>query len=351
MVNKLMIMLPLMYGVRKLDSSDPNIIFLLRAAYASVHIVIIAIVIYVYLTMQKAISTNTKKSKELIYVPPEVAPLAAAMAEATGDGVGDKGTTYKQVEYGKHAIGAARSLVSSTVMGICVTVGVHCYKGMVIGLAMQSIMGPLNLLENKLVSSILFSKKGDEDVRLFKEKKREELTDKDEVVDEEGNKIILQRITAATKKSNTKKTIEELLLDTWDMAHKADIGPLMSVLKKDNINFRTFESEWTPIMIMAAIGVKETKSAVLRMKKLGANPAITDKDGWNALHWASFHGSLDGVKVLLEEYGNLNLNDVSDKDGLSPLDHAKAESNHEIVKLLESITSESKQASGIKSRK
>lgn len=338
MVNKLMIMLPLMFAVRKLDSTDPNIIFLLRTLYACVHTVIIAAVIYVYLTIQKAVSTNKKKSKELIYIPPEVAPLAAAMQEAAGEGGADKGVTYKQIEYGKHAMTAARGLVSTTIMGICVTVGVHVYKGMVIGLAMQSIMGPLNLLENKLVTSILFNKNKDEDVRLFKEKKREELTDKDEVVDEDGNKVILKKITAANKKSSTKKSFEELLLDTWDMAHNADIGPLMSALNKDNVNFRTSESGWTPIMIMSAVGVTETKSAILRMKKLGANPAITDKDGWNALHWASFHGSISGVKALLEEFGNLNLNEVNDKEGLSPLDHAKAEKNDEIVKLLEAFS-------------
>ena len=36
------------------------------------------------------------------------------------------------------------------------TVGLHYYKGMIVGLAIQSIMTPFNLAENALVSALIF---------------------------------------------------------------------------------------------------------------------------------------------------------------------------------------------------
>ena len=126
--------------------------------------------------------------------------------------------------------------------------------------------------------------------RIFGEKLREEISDTDEVTDAEGNAIVLKKeIAPAGKKdsSSSKKSFEDVLLDTWDLGADADIKPLMSMLNKKNVNYATKENGWTPIMIMSGLGAKSAIGAMRQLKSIGANPEQVDKEGWNALHWVS----------------------------------------------------------------
>merc|ERR1712130_55176 len=130
-------------------------------------------------------------------------------------------------------------------------------------------------------------------------------------------------------------SFEEVLLDTWDAGVKADLSVLMRIMDKKNCNFRTKDNQWTPLMILAGLGAKGSASAIRQVQGLGGNPAIVDAEGWNAMHWAAFHGSVEGTKELRRE--NYQLCTVKDKEGKTPLDHAKAEGNEEVAKLLEEV--------------
>ena len=220
----------------------------------------------------------------------------------------------------------ARGLLTSTLFGIALTGGLHFYKGMVIGLAIQTIMGPLNLAENALVKAFLFT--GELKEGAFEEKTAAQLTVDDEVVDDMGNVVVVRSIT-----TETKKTFEEVLLDTWDAGAKADLEPLMLVINKKNCNHVTKENGWTPIMILSGVGAKGVGSAIRQVKELGGNPAIVDVEGWNALHWAAFHGSLEAAKALQDDISVLAT--VKDKEGKTPIDHARAEGNDDVAKYLE----------------
>lgn len=186
------------------------------------------------------------------------------------------------------------------------TVGLHLWKGMVVGLAIQSVMAPFNLIENAMVSAV-FLKGGLVDLKekkIFNEKLEHEMTDADEVVDGEGNVVVLKKELAgkSNRKDSSKsetKSFEDVLLDTWDLGADADIKPLMGMLTKKNINFATSANGWTPIMIMSGLGAKSVPGAMRQMKALGANPAKCDKEGWNALHWVRFHLS---VRAIFECY-------------------------------------------------
>ena len=164
-------------------------------------------------------------------------------------------------------------------------------------------MCPFNLAENALVSAIIF--KGGlsnlKEKRIFGEKLREEIEDSDEVTDAEGNAIVLKKeIAPAKKDSSSKKSFEDVLLDTWDLGADADIKPLMSMLNKKNVNYATKENGWTPIMIMSGLGAKSAIGAMRQLKSMGANPEQVDKEGWNALHWVSklsFLYSWDGAAI------------------------------------------------------
>jgi hypothetical protein len=63
-VNKMFIMLPVMFLARKLDGEDPKIVFLLRLAYGVVQTICALIVLFTYYKATQV------KSMQLIYVPP-----------------------------------------------------------------------------------------------------------------------------------------------------------------------------------------------------------------------------------------------------------------------------------------
>jgi Ankyrin repeats (3 copies) len=213
------------------------------------------------------------------------------------------------------------------------TLGLHWYKGMIVGIAMQTIMGPVTLLENPLVKALLLGSGIREDAKIFDEKKSNELTPEDEVVDESGNPIV--RAADATAIGDSSSSFEDVVLDTWDAGNKADIAAFMSAVNEKNCNYRTKESGWTPLMILSGLNAKGTASAIRQIKELGGDPAITDAEGWNCLHWAAFHGSIEAAKELAKDYSLLS---VKDKEGKLPLEMAKAEGNDDVAKFLETCT-------------
>lgn len=344
-------MLPVMLAARKLDGENPEIIFLLRCVYAAVQAIAVIVVCFVY---YKAHLASKDKAHEVkMFVPPPPKPFADPNAK----------TQYQEKLLSEHLTTTARGLITSTLFGIAMTSGLHIWKGMIVGLAIQSIMCPFNLAENALVSAI-FLKGGLGNLKskkIFGEKYRHEMTADDEVVDGEGNIIVLKKEIAskASNKGTEEKSFEEVLLDTWDMGADADVKPLMNILTKKNINSATSDNGWTPIMIMSGLGAKSAPGAMRQMKGLGANPEKLDKEGWNALHWAAFHGSPDAAKVLLAkgDYNGiaLGLDTVTDKEGKTAMTHAKDEGNIDVVKVIEAAEpldlDEGSTGEGLKKRK
>jgi len=238
-------------------------------------------------------------------------------------------------------------------MGLTINVGLHIYRGMIVGLAMQSVMAPFTLYESKLAKALLMSAdsgsmtsvKAWKDKRIFDEKYSGELEDGDSIEDAEGNVEVvnLAKAKKQLKEDSRKKTtppvwknksMQEVLLDTWDGVLE-ETAPLVSKLTKNNINNKTAENEWTPLMVVAGIHLPDVTDAMKKMKELGADPTLTDVEGWNALHWAAFHGSLDAARFLLTQYEEANLTEVKDKEGKRPLDIAKTEKNDAIAALIE----------------
>lgn len=63
-VNKMFIMLPVMFLARKLNAEDPQTVFLLRAVYGIVQLICGLVVLYTYYRATQVTST------QVIYVPP-----------------------------------------------------------------------------------------------------------------------------------------------------------------------------------------------------------------------------------------------------------------------------------------
>ncbi|VEU44535.1 unnamed protein product [Pseudo-nitzschia multistriata] len=328
--NKLFVMLPVMLAARKLDAEDPQTVQYLRMAYGSMQSLCVLVVLY---TFMKASSIDDKKASNIVYIPAPPTPFADPEAKKK----------YTSSEYRAHVLSTARSLVGSTLFGICMTVGLHIYKGMAMGLAIQTIMGPFNLFENPLVKAILMGNGFRPEDKIFEEKDLQELTESDEVVDETGNVIPKHQLLASSKTQKAKKSqspedaFEELLLDTWDAGNGADVSKFVSAVTKKNCNQRSKGNEWTPLMILSGLTNKEdTASAIRKVIGMGGNPGVTDKDGWNCLHWAAFHGSLSAAKALYDY--DASLLDVKDNEGKLPLEMAQQEDNKEVAKYLEEVT-------------
>jgi hypothetical protein len=65
-INKLFIMLPVMFAARKIDGEDPNIVYWLRVAYGTVQTICLLIVAYTYI---QASSAQTSLGQQIVYVP------------------------------------------------------------------------------------------------------------------------------------------------------------------------------------------------------------------------------------------------------------------------------------------
>ena len=228
---------------------------------------------------------------------------------------------------------------------------------MIMGLAIQAVMGPFNMWENVVVRTLLlrgtkvFSVQ--QESRIFDEKLSLQELDPstDEAVDEQGNPIVIRnsknaisngKATTATNKAvtTTPKTLEDVMLDTWDQGANASLVELLSLLNSKNINTSTTEDGWTSLMIASGLKCKNDVSAIRTMiQDYKADIMMTDNDGWTCLHWAAFHNSLSAATELYHQSALLT---VADKEGKSPLDIAIAENNTAIVDLLQTVTNDTK---------
>lgn len=334
-------MLPVMFYARSLDGEDPNIVLMLRCSYGLATVLTAAVVMYIRLKMQaEAKDTGT------IYVP-----KAPGMFEPP-----DGPKKYTKSNLDKLQNEKLQELIQSSGMSVLMTVGLHYYKGMVIGLAMQSVMGPFGLYENPLVQKYIFGSK--KDGRYFSEKKPSEITDEDSIVEMVGmeEKVIkagkgsgLTDSVSGTDKKNDdakpaaieenkggKKSFEDVLLDTWDMAAEANLPALTKVLTRGNVNNTTLENKWTPLMVICGLkGAAGVSSAVAECAKLGADEAAVDVEGWTALHWAAFHGSADAARALCDNFDIEEIKEIKDKEGKTIKMLCEEEKNMDVWKVID----------------
>ena len=138
------------------------------------------------------------------------------------------------------------------------------------------------------------------------------------------------------KKNDDKKSTEDVILDTWDMATEADLAAMTKTLTRTTVNFQTSESQWTPLMVICGLkGASGVSSAVAKCKSLGADEGAADAEGWTALHWCAFHGSAPAAKALCTSFDVADLVDVKDKEGKTVKALCEAEDNMEVWKVVE----------------
>jgi hypothetical protein len=231
---------------------------------------------------------------------------------------------------------------------------------MVMGLAIQTIMGPFNLYENPLVRAILTGKPIHPSSALFGESIT--FPTDGQVVDENGTVVpppstSKKEISDETKtKTSTTTTgneyedededddasLEDVLLDAWDCGSGADLSKLMSMLNAENVNYQTRSDRWTPLMVLSGLNCPNNIEAIRTVRnEYHANVMLVDNDGWTCLHWAAFHNNAAAAGELCNDP---QLVQATDKEGKTPAQIARQENNMEIAKLLEDCTADTKKS-------
>jgi hypothetical protein len=379
--NKMFVMLPVMFLARKLDGEDPKVVHWLRVAYAAAQLMCVCVALYTYWRATTQVTDGT-----IVYVPPPAMVRERTMGSVrklrsnlygphmciqyslfsneclvlyhflmfvfililqpfggmldAADGGATKSKKYTEVVYSAHVAAQAKSLVTSTLFGIAMTVGLHYYKGMIVGLAIQTVMAPVGLVEHVLVYALLMKGGWRVQDRMFDEKLASELNDADEIVNANGTVIKTGKTnkTITAKETVSSSSLEDILLDTWDGGNTADLSQLLAAMNDKTVNYQTKENAWTPLMIASGLGAPGCVNAIRTLLELGANVRITDKEGWTALHWAAFHGQADAAAELAD----VKLLGIKDKEGYTPLEMARKEKNDKVAKVYEDALAETK---------
>jgi hypothetical protein len=382
-LKQMAVMIPAMLYARTLDSEDANTVFILRAAYGVVQVLCLLAVVYARFVAQSSTTGGAMK----VWIP-------------GAKGMFDLPTSPKKYTSKASLSGAFSDKIEEAIrsmgMSVLMTCGLHYYKGMVMGLGIQVVMGPFGVWENAVVMHYIkqglgMGGKGSvEDSKLLGEIMDKDLTaEQRNWIDAEGVLTITppaegevvaeltaeetEKAKASLKKQKAKaiastsdddknKVLDELILDTWDAGSKAnpDGEKLVSYMKdkgSKTVNYQTSESGWTALMIMSGLHSEQAVSldSIKRLKKAGANLSALDQEGWSAIHWAAFHSSVTGMKALIEVYSEAEVTkclSVKDKEGKNPLELAVEEKNTEVEDVIRSLLSEeSGDKDGLRQRK
>merc|ERR1712232_1104166 len=110
----------------------------------------------------------------------------------------------------------------------------------VVGIAIQTIMAPLNLIENPLIEALIRRSGLQQEAKIFDQKSAIELAHDDEIVNESGNPVTIDD-----------ESFEDLLLNTWDLGIETNVGmeanveKLMTSITRQNCNYQTRENRWS----------------------------------------------------------------------------------------------------------
>merc|ERR1712151_528764 len=184
MVNKLVYRMPVMIGLRMaarkyIDSDDEQTTLYIRVAYGLIQFFMLCTAFFLYSKARTYNQTNKEASKT-IYIPIKPGILADEETKSK--------KKYKETTYGEHILSTIISDIKSMLFRICFTSGLHIFRGVVIGLLIQSFMGPLGLFDSPLMNFFFFGES-----KVFEEKEKSELESDAEIVDGDGNVIEIKK--------------------------------------------------------------------------------------------------------------------------------------------------------------
>lgn len=285
------------------------------------------ILVYIYIR-NKVIEKNNRQK---IYLPPVVMPFAPPDAETARP---------KETNYLEHELEQVQTLTRSTLMGLAMTSFMHWKMGVKPVLLLQSIMGPMNLVDNGLVKKYLMGstervwgewldgEDGNERVPLREQPEGKE----DKAGDEDDTSGVHGGASAVAATEAKAKLMEKVLDHVFNKEASCEV--LIKMLTKENVNYMTKAEKYSPLTVLCS-RPDVTEEQVKKALYLGAHKFHRDDDGCTALHWAAMKGVVAAAEVLTSGSNKdvEKLLGMEDGDKKTPLDLAKesVEPDHEEV--------------------
>lgn len=112
-------------------------------------------------------------------------------------------------------------------------------------------------------------------------------------------------LVAAAKAAHAKQgydfDMEHAIYSAWEDQHDPVLFAAWERMKEASkpVDYRTATHQWS--ILMVAAGSPSTDAATVRdlSVKLGCKTSAADSTGWTPLHWAGYHGSINGARGVL----------------------------------------------------
>lgn len=278
----MLVTMPAMFLLSKLDYEDPMILTLCRVAF----VVAMGLKYLLHkLALSKIASTN---NTEVIFVP-VAQPSMFGPTEPKEDSPRKK-TTYRQHE---------EELANAQVQQVMVTSALMLFlswkMGMHLPLPLQVVMGAMELVTSPVIKQHVFGMTIERPYKELKEGEPGAVATADAAAADGA----ATATDATAGSSDINKKMREAVVEAWDSQKPFEAGKFAELKKEGaDMNTQTVEDKWTVLMIAA--GTRGcTAETFAELLKLGAQRDVTDSDGWTALHWSAYHGNLTAIKALL----------------------------------------------------
>lgn len=262
--SRMMIMIPLMLVMGKIDFENLNILYAARAVFIAMQLGQLALAYWLKQKVQ-ASQDNTK-----IFVPAtKPSPFNPAPAGSE---------PMKATTYGEYEVTKAAEFLQQSGVGALISSFIHFKFGVNQVVVLQSVTVPLNVYEQPLVQKYLFGK--GKDSRVYGEKfPGEEMV----LASEDGT---TSTTPAAVKQIEFPSNAKDAIVYTWDAAAQADFSKLYQVVK-GSPNAATKEDGWTALMVACGSPVAAS-DFITKILKANADPTKIDNDGWTGIFTRSF---------------------------------------------------------------
>ncbi|TMW60993.1 hypothetical protein Poli38472_014454 [Pythium oligandrum] len=312
--SRMIILLPMMFLMNKIDFENPVILNSARAAYILCQA--LSLFLYLYIKRKIELKNDTRK----IRIPGVTSPF-------------DQTPNYDELTettYRDHELAKVNEFIKQTLIGAGISSFIHFKMGVNHVVMIQSVMTPLNLYDNVLIQAYILGKR---DGRIWNEKL-------------EGEAIDAPVDGSATDAKKAKKqsglpavTPSEAIAQAVAAGSDADFDELWEVVKK-NVNATTTDDKWTALMAACGSPV-DTDDFIRNVIKAGADVTATDGDGWTALHWSAYHGRPEAAEALLENTPKKKLAAllaIKATDGRTALEVAEGEENSDVVEVIQKFS-------------
>lgn len=326
---RMVIMLPLLFLMNKVDFENEETLFMARVAFAVAQLVSLAVAVYIKNVVA------AKNDRRVIYVPGAKSPF-------------DQAPNYDdltETTYVAHESAKAAEFLKQTMIGGGIAAFVHFKMGVNQVMVIQAVMAPFNLYDNPLVRAYILGKR---EGRLWNERLEGESAE--EAATAAGITATVTAATTTTTTTTTKTTSvkkaksigltpEEAIAKVLAAGTDADFDELWDAVKSA-VNAKTKEDQWTALMVACGSPI-DTDEFIRKLISAGADVTAVDGDGWTALHWSAFHGRPEAAETLLSSCPSdklAQLLSATASDGRTALEVAKGEENGDVVDVINSFS-------------